>query len=339
MRATPMARVLLRSAPYAVAMLFASANVHAQAPAARAATAQALYEDAARAIKAGDYAVACPKLEESQRLDPAMGTQFFLATCYEHTGRPTSAWSLYLEVALAAKAAGNPVRESTARGRAAALEPKLPRITIVVDGVTAALPGVEITRDEMQLKPVVWGSAVPVDLGAHKVRASAPGKVTWEASVTVDAVGKRVVVRVPALAAEAPAPRVKPPVLSAQAPETPPPPQRSMPPQRVAAIATGSVGLAGLVVGGVLAALARSTWSHAERACPTRVACGQATHDESVKALSLATGSTVSFVVGGVGVAGALVLWLTTPKPKTTGVTVAPVVSSGVVGLSAGGAF
>src|ERR1700691_908594 len=97
----------------------------AQGSTERTATAQGLYESAAALMKAGKSAEACPKLEESQRLDPAMGTQFFLAVCYESTGRPTSAWSLFLEVANAAKAAGNTVRETTARARAAALEPKL----------------------------------------------------------------------------------------------------------------------------------------------------------------------------------------------------------------------
>src|SRR5580698_2604369 len=115
----------------------------AQGATERAALAQGLYDAAAELIKAGKFAEACPKLEESQRLDPAMGTQFFLAGCYEKTGRPTSAWSLFLEVAGAAKAAGNTVRETTARARAAALEPRLPRLRIVVDDATRALAGLE----------------------------------------------------------------------------------------------------------------------------------------------------------------------------------------------------
>ena len=335
MRATVMARPWNSAVVWAATLVAMSANVRAETPAERAATAQALYEDAARAIKAGDYAAACPKLEESRRLDPAMGTQFFLASCYEHTGRPTSAWSLYLEVAAAARAAGNPVRESTARGRAAALEANLPRITVVVDPAVAALPGVEIERDGVALKPVVWGTAVPVDFGAHAVRASADGKVAWETSVPIDAMGKRVVVTVPPLRDAQPAQPAQPPPL---VPSVPPPPPK-MPAQRIAAIAVGGVGVAGLIAGGALAAMARSTWSEAEALCPTHRGCGQDAHDRSVHALSLATGSTVAFALGGVAVAGGLVLWLTTPSAKTTGLRVAPIVGSGAVGLSAEGTF
>src|ERR1700677_768529 len=144
-----------------------SPEARAQAPGEgdKAALAQGLYDAAAELIKAGKFAEACPKLEESQRLDPAMGTQFFLAGCYEKTGRPTSAWSLFLEVAGAAKAAGHTVRETTARARAAALEPRLPRLRIVVDDATRALAGLEIRRDGVLVQAVAYGAPIPVDLG------------------------------------------------------------------------------------------------------------------------------------------------------------------------------
>jgi hypothetical protein len=36
--------------------------------------AQSLFEDARRSMSEGNYAAACPKLEESNRLDPSGGT-------------------------------------------------------------------------------------------------------------------------------------------------------------------------------------------------------------------------------------------------------------------------
>lgn len=308
----------------------------AQAPPDRAATAQALYEAAAELLKAGHYVDACPKLEESLRLDPAMGTQFFLATCYEKTGRPTSAWSMFLEVAAAAKAAGNATRETTARARAAALEPELPRIVVTVDAATAALPGIEISRDGASLKPIVWGTAVPVDLGSHVVRAGAPGKVAWESTVRVDAMRARATVRVPVLADEPSAARSAS-IIAPRASESSPPP-RGLPAQRIAAIATGAAGVAGIVAGSVLGAMAKSTWSDAQEACPARVACSRQAHDQSVTALSLGHGSTVAFAVGGAALAGAVVLWVTTPSPRAA-VRVTPVAGPGVFGISAGGSF
>ena len=179
-------------------------------------------DSAAELIKAGKFARgSAPKLEESQRLDPAMGTQFFLAGCYEKTGRPTSAWSLFLEVAAAARAAGNGVRETTARARAAALEPKLPRLRVVVAEATRALPGLEVSRDGVPLKPVAYDAPIPVDLGDHFVRVHAAGKVPWESKVTVREPAQKVDVTVPILddaaSAASPPSALPPPAQGARA--------------------------------------------------------------------------------------------------------------------------
>jgi hypothetical protein len=308
----------------------------------RIATAQGLYDAAAELMVAGKFGEACPKLEESQRLDPAMGTQFYLATCYESTGRPTKAWSLFLEVASAARAYGNAQREATARLRAAVLEPKLPRVTVVVADESAKLRGLRVARDEAVLKPVVWGSPVPVDLGPHTVRVTAEGKAPWTATVTVRELGQRIEVQVPALVDRSAA--VGPVTAAARqdssegdgAPEADVPPQPAagagLGVQRVAGIVAGGAGLAGLVAGGALGLAARSAWNDASAACPAHAACSPSAHAESVRSVGLATGSTVAFAAGGAAIAGGVVAWLTAPARKASATLRFTPVAAGAAG-------
>src|ERR1041384_7022387 len=50
------------------------------------AAAETLFREGREAVKRADYAVACPKFQESQRLDPAIGTLLNLALCEESWG-------------------------------------------------------------------------------------------------------------------------------------------------------------------------------------------------------------------------------------------------------------
>jgi serine/threonine-protein kinase len=348
MRTTPRAAAALVSA--LVLAIETSGAAQPEDPTDRVATAQGLYESAGALIKAGRFAEACPKLEESQRLDPAMGTQFFLATCYESTGRPTSAWLAFLQVAARAKEAGNVQRETTARARAAALEPKLPRLAVVVSDAVARLPGVKVWRDGAELKPVVWGSGVPVDLGEHTVRVAATGKAPWEATVTLRELGERREVKVPPLqevGLEGGAPRIEPaptaPGDGSAVPEPAAAASRGIPGQRIAALVVGSGGVAGLAVGTALGLVARSAWDRAVAACPTQHACNADAHDASLRAVSFGTGSTASFAAGGVAVAGAIVLWITTPKSAGAqappAITLVPTARARAAGLAVAGVF
>lgn len=318
----------------------APAPAAAQERSDRVATAQALYERAAELIRAGQWAEACPKLEESQRLDPAMGTQFYLASCHESIGRITSAWSLFLEVAAAAKAAGNTARERTARARAADLEPRLPRLTVIVPDEVAAIAGLEVIRDGAAQKPVVWGTSVPVEIGAHLIRVTAPTKQAWERRVDL-AERAREVVTVPVLADAAgapPSPVVTPPVVTP--PVVPPPPRSArLSTPRVLALTVGGVGVAGVVTGSVLGVMAGSTWSGVDAACPKHTGCSKQAHDDSKRALSLATGSTIAFIGGGVALGTAVALWLIPGPRRTSALHLTPVAGSGVTGLIAGGSW
>ncbi len=182
----------------------AAAAVLLSAPAARAddAAAQALFSDARKLMAQGHFAEACPKLEESQRQAPAIGTLFNLADCYEHTNRLASAWAAFLKVAAETKMKGQADREQAARARAQTLEPRLGKLVLDVP-TESAVNGLEVRRDGEVIGAPSWGVAAPVDTGDHAVEARAPGKIAWKGTVHVSD-GEVTHVGVPALA-DAPA--------------------------------------------------------------------------------------------------------------------------------------
>jgi hypothetical protein len=49
--------------------------------------AERLFAEASALVAAGKYAEACPRFEESERLDGALGTHYNLALCFEKIGK------------------------------------------------------------------------------------------------------------------------------------------------------------------------------------------------------------------------------------------------------------
>jgi hypothetical protein len=151
-------------------------------PADRAA-AQALFDQGRDLMARGQATEACPRFEESQRLDSGLGTQYHLATCYEAVDRLASAHTLFLEVAAQARILGQARREQLARERADALAARLTKLTIEVPHAGGAELVVE--RDGSPVGRAQWGLPVPVDPGVHRVQASAPGLSTWAVEIDV----------------------------------------------------------------------------------------------------------------------------------------------------------
>jgi hypothetical protein len=296
-----------------------------RADARDSAAAQALFDEAQRLVGSGEYARACPKYEDSERLDPALGTAYNLADCYEHVGRTASAWALFLEVESGAKSAGKRARETAAHERATSLEPRLSRLTIVVpEAVRTA--GLIVKRDGTGVGAGSWGEALPIDPGAHAVDAAAPGKTSWHADVMVGTEGARAAVTVPALADAATA--VAAPTATPST--TPAPPVSTASPsenvdasgsasstsaQRTWALVVGGVGVVGVGVGTVFGARSIAKHDEAAKTCASPNPCGdrQAATAWS-DATSAGTVSTLALGIGAAAVAAGIVLWLTSPK-------------------------
>jgi serine/threonine-protein kinase len=279
---------------------------HASDPVA----AQALFDEARRLMASGAYAEACPKLAESQRLDPGIGTLFNLADCYERTGRLASAWAAYLEVAAATKTAGQVAREEVARDRATALEPRLCRLTIHAESLEGlGLPAV--SRDEKTLGPDALGVAVPVDSGTHTVSATANGKKSWSTRVVVSGEGESISVEIPHLEPDAPT--------QGAVEELAIPATRSAEsgPRRAVRWSLLALGGAGIAAGTYLAVRAIADWSGGDGSCS-----GNACRDPGFGARTGAARegdlATVAFIVGAAASAGGVLLWLTAPSTQPT---------------------
>ncbi len=168
-----------RAVLLAVTLALGAAAHPAQAQSTSEKAAQKAFDDGMKLLEQNKIAEACPKLEESQRLDPAMGTQFRLAECWEKLGRTASAWTLFRQVVSEAQAAGRDDRATVSTARATALEPRLTRLSILV-APSARVPGLIVRRDGATVEEALWGRGIPVDPGEHLVSASAPGKKSWE---------------------------------------------------------------------------------------------------------------------------------------------------------------
>jgi hypothetical protein len=281
--------------------------------------AESLFTDARRLMQAGDYERACPKLEASRRLEPALGTTLNLADCYDKLGRTASAWAEFKSAAAEAQKAGDAVRKTTALERAAALEPKLSRLQI-----NLADPSVSVLRNGDPVSAAVIGSAIPVDPGSYQLEARAPGKAPWTREVVVRGAGAIVQVDVPALAgAEASTGGELPPAASPLS--TAAPAGAEPGPDHTLAWVMGGVGVASIAVGATFGLMASSNWSKAKDGCSDYpYECGDDAVAQADDASTQATVATVAFIVGGAALGTGLVLFLTDSDEPSAELAITP---------------
>ncbi len=316
-----------------VAVLLCAGGM-ARADASDAVAAEALFAEGRRLMAAGKLDEACPKLAESQRLDPAPGTLLNLGACYERAGKTASAWYAYTETETAAARAGQKDRAVFAKKQARLLEGKLSRITIAV-AADASADALEIRRGGSLVGQGSLGTPLPVDPGSYLIEATAPGRRKWSTRVQVDPGPSTVSVTIPKLEAEVVAPAPAAAVersgtgLSAVAEPRPSDADRSRGQgQRMAGLTVGAVGLAAIGVGAYFGLKAGATYDEAKSACGGTTVCadgrGLALRDDAGQQAMV---STVAFVGGAALAAGGALLFLTAPKrarPNEVGIAVSP---------------
>ena len=292
------------------ALLVAALPVAAQST--DRATAEALFREAKRLMAKRNFAEACPKLAESQKLDPQGGTLLNLAVCHAREGKTASAWSEFQEALALAREAKRNDRILLAKRELAKLSPRLSHLIIEVPE-SARVKGLEVRRDDTAMGEATFGVAIPVDPGEFAISAKAPGFEPWQTTVTVDE-AQRSSVTVPRLT-----------------PLPPPPPKPKKPPepkpsesaddgssQRLAGYVVGGAGLIALGVGGYFGIRAVSKASESDDHCNGNL-CDPRGLELNDEADTAATISNVAVGIGIVGVGVGTYLLVTAPAEKEPG--------------------
>ncbi len=260
-------------------------------------------------MELGRFDEACPKLDESQRLDPGGGTRLNAALCRERQGRLATAWSQFKLARADAERDGRADRVEFAERHLANLEPRLARLLVRLG--TAVDRGSTVLLDGASLGPATLGVALPVDPGRHELTLRVPGGASR--GFVVDAREATTTALVleppPTSAADARSSRQRWGVLSA------------------------SAGAAAVLTGGAFALLARSRQADADARCPAE-ACSSAQAravDDNASAHRWARAADVAFALGAVGLGVGSYLVIT---GQPAGVPAGVARSSGLVSVS-----
>lgn len=266
------------------------------------AIARSLFEQGRSLAKQGNWADACPKLAESQRLDPGIGTLYNVADCHEHTGKLAAAWAEFGEVADIAKQNGQTEREKIARERVAALDKRVPRVTLRKH--EALPPGSDIVLDEKSVGLAVIDISVPLDPGPHKVAIVEAGGRRTEKTFTLPEGAAASEIDLPSLTT------AKPQSVDAklwQAHED------NATWQKPAAMGVGAAGVVALGISLYLGIHAKSQWNDVSSKCPDNH-CNSAGYAGWEDARSTAMAGNITFVIGLGLLAGAAILYALAPS-------------------------
>jgi hypothetical protein len=353
------ANIWIRAASIGALLAAASFSHAARAEESDANKADALFRDAKSRMADKDYEHACPMFADSFKLDPTTGTLLALAICHERQGKLASAWHEYTDAAARSQKEGRDDREKAAREKAAALEPKLSRLTINVSADAHKANGFELTRNGRAVASSDIGKPVVVDGGEQSVEATAPGKQPWKTTVTLrDSEDEKVVNVLPLndvpapVAAAAPddetdtdadedeetPPTPKPPAKPAAPAEEPPrtDQRRALTALQGAGIATATGGVLALGVGSVFALRAMHKNSDSKSGCYGNLCDADATQTR-LDARTDGNAATLGFIAGGVLTAAGAAMYIGGRAASGSGASVnaAAVPLDGARGLGA----
>lgn len=278
------------------------------------ALAEQLFRDGKERMTEGNYTVACPKLAESHRLDPAGGTLLTLALCHESEGRTASAWAEFADALALARRDQRADREAISREHIDALGPRLRRLRMRVSPEASAIADLAIKRDGALVGRAGWDAAAPVDPGEHLIEASASGYQPFTTRVTVGEPGVTTFVDLVPLVPLAQ-------VAAGDAPLqiVPLTPERGSSGLRVTSYVVGGVAIASLGVGVAFAVIAKGKRDDANDACPLAVCSDPAAVEASRSAGRSADLATGAFIASAVMLVGSITFFvLSSPESRAS---------------------
>jgi hypothetical protein len=318
-----------RAPTYALACLLLLGPRLAGAQESKQSLADGLFRTARLEMRAGDYAAACPKLEESYRLDPASGTLLNIAICHEKLGHEATAWTNYVRFVETVPAADDRVR--FARSHIEALAPHLPRLRIVSpDAPTDA----SLFIDGVELGVASVGVDIPVDEGEHRAEMIWPDGRRTQKSAEVRR-DQRIEIELGA--PFSPPTRTTTPAEGAPMQIAAPTAHEKRRPRparhervvarderalRTAGYVSGGIGVLGFVGAAIFSAVAMSKKSTVAAHCP-RGFCDDEGLRTAGDARALLRAADVALVAGGIGVltGGALLFEVWNVSPRASGST------------------
>ena len=318
-------------------LALAASSAHAAPADVEVRAARQLFVDAEKDEDGARWADALAKLRRVALVKSTAGIHYHVALCEEHLGQLAAALDEYTSAEGQARAESALDVLHLVGKRIADLGPRVPRLTI---RLVPTVADATVTLDGAKLSPAVFGTALPVDPGEHRIEATAPNRPPTIRSVTVR---ERDVTAVDLQLAEPPPTPGAPPVTTPPAAESPPPALPESPaapagPSRTGAIlaTAGAVALAG---GGLAAFLvAGSAHSRAVIQCASVVStAADACNSEKngVRAWDFTAGGAWL----GAAAAGtlAVLLWARPAAPSSTAAAAQVFVGPGSVVL--GGRF
>ena len=319
--------------------------------------AKALFIAGLELVDQGQADAACQKFTAAVGLyRESAAARYQAGLCHERAGRLAAA-ARHFEAALElARASDKQQLASDIEAHLGPLAERVPRLQI---DVSRAVEGLRVERRmtsperlpddpyesekgrdaeiRAHLSPRDFGTEVRVEVGEHRIEATAPGFEPFATTVTLKP-GEPTHVLIPELVAVS-APPPPPPPAPEPSEVVPDPAATDAPsPLPLAGYALLGVGGAGLVTGAILGGLALKEKAAADGGCPDKT-CTPEGFDHVERGRGLGIGATIGLTLGGALAATGVVLAWTGASEREVSFTLAPMVGLDAQGALLSGAF